>query len=49
MPTLAALAALTLSAAPPPSPPRWLTDLEEARQLARVTRRPLFVVFRCEH
>jgi hypothetical protein len=49
MPTLAALLSLTLSAAPPPPPPRWLSDLDEARRLALLTRRPIFVVFRCEH
>jgi hypothetical protein len=49
MPTLAALLALSLSAAPPPQPPRWLSDLDEARQQAKATGRPLFVVFRCEH
>jgi hypothetical protein len=29
--------------------PRWLTDYEEAKKLAQRQRKPLFVVFRCEH
>lgn len=29
--------------------PAWLRDYEQARVLARLTGRPLFVVFRCEH
>jgi hypothetical protein len=29
--------------------PRWLNDWEEARKAARVSGKPLFVVFRCEH
>jgi hypothetical protein len=29
--------------------PRWLTDYDEARKLARQSEKPLFVVFRCEH
>jgi hypothetical protein len=28
---------------------RWITDLEQARKLARENGKPLFVVFRCEH
>jgi hypothetical protein len=29
--------------------PRWLSDWEEARKVARATGKPLFVVFRCQH
>jgi hypothetical protein len=29
--------------------PRWLTDYEHARAVARRVNKPLFVVFRCEH
>jgi hypothetical protein len=29
--------------------PRWLTDYDEARKVARKSEKPLFVVFRCEH
>ena len=29
--------------------PRWLSDWEEGRKVARESGRPLFVVFRCEH
>jgi hypothetical protein len=29
--------------------PRWLTDYEQARQAARDSGKPIFVVFRCEH
>ena len=28
---------------------RWLADYEEARREARVSGKPIFVVFRCEH
>ena len=44
--------ALTLLLAPPAAADAdgpWMTDYEAARQLARRTGRPLFVVFRCEH
>jgi hypothetical protein len=33
----------------PPTVPTWHTDYAAARDLARKTDRPLFVVFRCEH
>src|SRR5262249_6767603 len=33
----------------PAEMPRWLTDYEEAKKLAQRQRKPLFVVFRCEH
>lgn len=29
--------------------PRWLSDWEEARKIARAADKPLFVVFRCQH
>ncbi len=29
--------------------PRWLSDFEEAKKLAREGGKPIFVVFRCEH
>ncbi len=51
---IAALAAaLSGGGAPPapdaaPGPDLWLRDYEEAQTLARKTRKPLFVVFRCE-
>ena len=32
-----------------PLPHRWLTDYAMARQAARDTGKPIFVVFRCEH
>jgi hypothetical protein len=28
---------------------RWLTDFEKAFETARKERKPVFVVFRCEH
>ena len=27
---------------------RWLTDLDEARALAKIQQQPLLIVFRCE-
>jgi hypothetical protein len=36
-------------AADGPAPPRWLTDLGQARREAKASGRPIFVVFRCEH
>jgi hypothetical protein len=32
-----------------PTSSTWLADLSEAKQLARKTGKPIFVVFRCEH
>ena len=29
--------------------PSWLTDYDRALELARREKKPLFVVFRCEH
>ena len=29
--------------------PRWLSDWEEGRKVARDSGKPLFVVFRCQH
>jgi hypothetical protein len=29
--------------------PRWLTDLGEARRVARESGKPIFAVFRCEY
>jgi len=44
------LVALTLAPVRGPAEsPRWLTDYEEAKKLAQRQRKPLFVVFRCEH
>jgi hypothetical protein len=30
-------------------PRPWLSNYQEARKLARLSDRPLFVVFRCDH
>ena len=49
MPLLASLAIALAASAAPPADPAWLTDLEQAKQLARKADRPIFVVFRCEH
>jgi hypothetical protein len=46
------LAVLSVLAAGPvgaAEAPRWLTDYEQARAIARREKKPLFVVFRCEH
>ena len=32
-----------------PADAGWLRDYDQARALARLTGRPLLVVFRCEH
>jgi hypothetical protein len=29
--------------------PTWLTDYDQAREVARQSGKPLFVVFRCPH
>jgi hypothetical protein len=29
--------------------PRWLSDWEEGRRMARAENKPIFVVFRCEN
>lgn len=29
--------------------PKWQTDYELARKIARASGKPLFVVFRCQH
>ena len=29
--------------------PRWFTDCDKAFEMARKERKPVFVVFRCEH
>jgi hypothetical protein len=29
--------------------PEWETDLEVARKVAKEKKRPMFVVFRCDH
>ena len=49
MPLLASLAVVLAASAAPPAEPTWLNDLEQAKQLARKTSKPIFVVFRCEH
>jgi hypothetical protein len=50
---LACLAGLALLAGTGPvsavEAPRWLTDYDQARAIARREKKPLFVVFRCEH
>ena len=46
---LSTLAVLTMAATIRAEAPRWLTDYEEAKKLARGQGKPLFVVFRCEH
>jgi hypothetical protein len=45
---LPALALLTLGSAPRSVDIPWRADWESARREARLTGRPLFVVFRCE-
>jgi hypothetical protein len=32
----------------PPNPPGWFTDYAKAKAVARQSRKPLFVVFRCQ-
>lgn len=48
MPPLASVALLLAALAADPAP-TWMTDLEQAKPLARKTTKPIFIVFRCEH
>ena len=45
---LMAVACLLATGGQPFNPP-WLSDYDKALALARAERKPLFVVFRCEH
>lgn len=48
MTSAACLFALSLLAVGPEKPV-WLSDYQAARQAARESGKPIFVVFRCEH
>ena len=43
------LACLALVAGADEAKAKWETDLEAAGELAREQKRPMFVVFRCDH
>ena len=45
----APLLSLLLAFLPIDTGPQWLPSIEEAQRLAQKTKRPIFVVFRCEH